>query len=131
MTLSRLKSPPAEILLQFESDMVECTTTGGRPSLADTEAQGSARGRGRMGAGRPGSRWTQEWERMESTVWASRSEDTLHSRELSNRGSSLSARGHGKGRKQLNILHLSLFFNWSGVFRNNSNSVTKLIQGSK
>ena len=58
--LSRVRPPSSASLRQLERLMVECTTTGGRPSLEDTCVQGRARGRGSLEAGLEGSRWTQE-----------------------------------------------------------------------
>ena len=60
VTLSKVRPCSSDSLRQLERLMVECTTTGGRPSLEATRVQGRARGRGSLEAGLEGSRWTQE-----------------------------------------------------------------------
>ena len=60
VTLSKVRPCSSDSLRQLERLMVECTTTGGRPSLEATRVQGRARERGSLEAGLEGSRWTQE-----------------------------------------------------------------------
>ena len=53
--LSRVRERSVLISLQFEREMVEWRMTGGRPSLSETRAQGTASWAGSSVAGLSGS----------------------------------------------------------------------------